>query len=184
MNFDKAHPKTFERTANDAVVSLGVFVDQEIQRFNKLLKVIRKSLVQLVMAIEGTFVMSQELENMFNAFLDNKVPENWTVNDISYPSLKPLSSWYKDLLERIDFIGDWLYNGPPKSYWLSAFFFPQGFMTATLQTYARQTLKPIDTLAFKITVQSFGLEGISEAPEIGVHIHGLYMQGAKWDFSN
>jgi len=121
---------------------------------------------------------------MFNAFLDNKVPENWTVNDISYPSLKPLSSWYKDLLERIDFIGDWLYNGPPKSYWLSAFFFPQGFMTATLQTYARQTLKPIDTLAFKITVQSFGLEGISEAPEIGVHIHGLYMQGAKWDFSN
>jgi dynein heavy chain len=32
---------------------------------------------------------------------------------------------------------DWLEKGTPNSFWLPAFFFPQGFMTATMQTYAR-----------------------------------------------
>jgi len=30
---------------------------------------------------------------------------------VSYPSLKPLSSWYKDLIERVAFMEDWLKNG-------------------------------------------------------------------------
>ena len=70
-------------------------------------------------------------------FLNNKVPLQW--EKVAYPSLKPLSSWINDLISRIEFMGQWLYNGPPMTYWLPAFFFPQGFMTAALQTYARKT---------------------------------------------
>ena len=40
------------------------------------------------------------------------------------PSLKPLSSWVPDLLLRLEFVSSWLYHGPPKTYWLPAFFFP------------------------------------------------------------
>lgn len=79
-------------------------------------------------------------------------------------------------------MSDWLYNGPPKSYWLSAFFFPQGFMTASLQTYSRATMTAIDTLTFKTNVLTIMAEEITEAPETGVNIHGMYMQGAKWDY--
>lgn len=74
--------------------------------------------------------MSMELEKMFSSFLDAKVPANWM--GVAYPCLKPLGSWFKDMLKRIEFISDWLYNGPPALYWIPAFFFPQGFNTATM----------------------------------------------------
>jgi dynein heavy chain len=43
----------------------------------------------------------------------------------------------------------WLKKGcKPGGYWLSAFFFPQGFLTSVLQNYARKTKSAIDTLDF------------------------------------
>lgn len=89
------------------MLSLGVFVGQEIDRFNKLLSVMKSTLINLDKAIEGTVVMSMELEQMFNNFLNNKVPELWV--KVGYPSLKPLSSWVPDLILRVDFIAKWLY---------------------------------------------------------------------------
>jgi dynein heavy chain len=72
------------------------------------------------------------------------VPANW--ESVAYPSLKPLASWYLDLKARVMFLEDWLVNGNPKSYWISGFFFPQGFLTGCLQTHARQYKIPIDEL--------------------------------------
>ena len=40
----------------------------------------------------------------------------------------------------------------------------------------------IDTLSFRTNVLECFQDGISEYPETGVNIHGLYMQGAKWDY--
>ena len=78
------------------MVSLGVFVGQEIDRFNGLLRTMKSTLINLGKAIEGTVVMSMELERMFNNFLNNKVPVLW--EKVSYPSLKPLNSWTIDLI--------------------------------------------------------------------------------------
>lgn len=66
--------------------------------------------------------MSLDLELMFFNFLDGKVPEMWVKH--AYPSLKPLNSWFDDLLERITFMREWVTNGSPKCYWISCFFFP------------------------------------------------------------
>jgi len=66
--------------------------------------------------------MSLALENMFNSFLLKKVPENW--EKVGYPSLKPLSSWFADLIERVKFFREWVTTGSMKSYWVSAMFFP------------------------------------------------------------
>ena len=123
--------------------------------------------------------MSIELEKMFQKFIDGRVPDNWT--NVGYPCLKPLASWFKDLVKRIEFISGWLYNGPPCTYWISSFFFPQGFITATMQTYARKNAVAIDTLSFRTNVMPNFAKEIRERPEIGVYIHGLFMQGAKWD---
>lgn len=43
---------------------------------------------------------------------------------VSYPSLKPLSSWYTDMLERVNFMENWLKNGNPTSFCLPYMFFP------------------------------------------------------------
>ena len=69
------------------------------------------------------------------------------------------------------------------SFWVAAFFFPQGFMTATMQTFARATGKPIDTLGFTTHVTDMKKEDVTESPDPGVNIHGLFMQGAKWDYT-
>jgi len=44
----------------------------------------------------------------------------------AYPSLKPLSSWVKDLILRCSMIDNWIKHDKPKSYWISGIFFPQG----------------------------------------------------------
>lgn len=67
--------------------------------------------------------MSSSLENMFKCFLFNSVPPQW--EGAAYPSLKPLASWFTDLRERVRFMRDWLEKGPPKTFWISGFFFPQ-----------------------------------------------------------
>lgn len=54
--------------------SLDIFRLQEVERFNALISVIKRSLSDLQKAIKGTVVMSIQLENMFDAFLDKKVP--------------------------------------------------------------------------------------------------------------
>lgn len=48
----------------------------------------------------------------------------------------------------------WLTFGPPQSFWLSGFYFPQGFLTGVLQTHARKYSLPIDQLLFDFKVQS------------------------------
>lgn len=46
--------------------------------------------------------MSEAYEEVFNAFLNNSVPEMW--HRRGYNSLKSLGSWIHDLTLRIDFI--------------------------------------------------------------------------------
>lgn len=95
LDTSKGHADTFAFTEKGAMNSLGVFFGQELERFNELLKVMGKSLDQLIKAISGTVVMSMDLELMFNKFIDAKVPDNWV--KFAYPCLKPLASWFKDL---------------------------------------------------------------------------------------
>jgi len=57
-------------------------------------------------AIQGLVLMSEELDLMYGCFLKNQVPKNWV--DFAYPSLKPLGSWFDDLILRVEFMKNWL----------------------------------------------------------------------------
>jgi dynein heavy chain len=121
---DKAVGKKdlFKQDKQGLIPSLSTVLLQEISRFNRLLTVMRNSLIQLKKAIRGFIVMSAELDAMYNSFQNGKVPRNW--EKVAYPSLKPLMSWYKDLIDRVAFMNEWLINGQPLSFWMSGFFFP------------------------------------------------------------
>ena len=103
---------------------------QEMEKFNRMLRVMRRTLLDIDLAIKGFIVMSEELDSMYLKIQNNQVPNN--LSKVAYPSLKPLSSWFKDLIERVLFMDDWLKNGNPIGYWLPGMFFPQGFMTGVL----------------------------------------------------
>ena len=64
---------------------------------------------------------------------------------------------------------------------MPVFFFPQGFMTASLQTYARKHMAAIDGLNFEYEILTVEPAEIKEAPEDGVIVFGLYLEGARFD---
>ena len=130
--------------------TLNIVLQQEVERFNKLLRVIHNSLRDLENAVSGLVVMSQSLEKMYQSFLIAQVPSLWS--DAAYPSLKPLGSWVTDLIARVTFLKRWIANGAPTSFLLPGFFFPQGFLTGVLQMHSRLTHIPIDTLEFRCHV--------------------------------
>ena len=159
--------------------SLATVLGQEMIRFNKLLRVMRSTLVDIRKAIKGEVLMSDTLDKMYTCFINNQVPEVW--EKAAYPSLKPLASWINDLHARVEFMQKWLLEGPPNAFVMSYFFFPQGFMTGTLQNHARKYLLPIDTLNFRFEVQveEDALDK-AEPPEDGVYVGGMFMDGARW----
>lgn len=143
----------------------------------------KKSLAELQNAIKGLAVMGEDLDMMYKSMLNNKVPEMWA--DKAYPSLKPLSSWVENLKQRIEFIKMWLEVGKPPAYWLSAFFFPQGFLTALLQNYARKYQVPIDELGYGFKVMPFyTTDMVNTSPADGVFFYGLFMESGRIDKKN
>jgi dynein heavy chain len=162
--------------------SMNTVLTQECIRYNALIVVMRLSLREGLKALKGLVVMSPELEAITNSIFDNQVPDSWAAK--AYPSLKPLSSWVLDLLERIKFINTWIATGPPPVYWISGFFFPQAFLTGTLQNYARKHQIAIDTVQWNFNVQdSQTFDSTTEAPEDGCFVSGYFLEGARWDYA-
>lgn len=180
MRKKDAHPETYKATPDGGIVSLGVFHGQEMDRFNALISRVESTLKTLGNAIKGLVVMSAQLEEMFNAFLEQRLPPLWG-EPISYPCLKPLNSWMLDFEERVRFMSKWLTEGPPSSFWVPCFFFPQGFMTCSKQVHARKTKIPIDALAFWTEPTDLEDYVMALPQESGVNVHGLFLQGAGWD---
>ena len=173
------HPDLYVKVEYGLIPSLSTVLLHEIERFNKLLTKIKTSLEDLKKAIKGEVVMSEELDEMYSSILKLQVPSNW--KKVSYPSLKPLASWYEDLLERVKFVHQWLKQGNPSCYWISGFFFPQSFITGTLQTYARRYKVSIDKVKLSFNVLDKEEVEVETPAFDGVYVYGLYLDGARWD---
>ncbi|KAI8896128.1 dynein heavy chain and region D6 of dynein motor-domain-containing protein [Globomyces pollinis-pini] len=159
--------------------SMSTVLIQEVIRYNKLLATIHSTVVEMLKALKGLVVLSESLELMCNSMFINQVPIAWSSK--AYPSLKPLSSWIADLVQRTEFIQKWISLGIPNIYWISGFFFPQAFLTGTLQNYARKYVVSIDLLSFEFKILDTKWEEIITKPADGCYIRGLYLEGARWD---
>lgn len=79
MNF--RYPISYKESFNAVLL-------QEAKRYNDLLEMMQSTLQNLLKALKGLIVMSEELEMMTTSLFNNKIPANW--QGISYPSLKSL----------------------------------------------------------------------------------------------
>ena len=175
LNFDVAkaslkYPIKWEESMNTVLV-------QEMGRYNRLLDEIRSGLADVADAIRGVAIMSQALEEVARSIELGHVPKQFLAK--SFPSLKPLASYFTDLNERLAFLREWAEGKPPPVYWISGFFFTQAFITGSMQNFARRSSTPIDQVGFNM--QFMKKTEYASAPKSGVYIRGLFFEGSTWD---
>lgn len=159
--------------------SMNTVLAQEMVRFNRLLDVIKDSLKNIDLAIQGLLVMSSDLEKAFRSVSINQVPELW--KKVSYPSLKSLGSYLDDLYARLRMLQDWYEYGAPQTFWMSGFFFVHSFLSAGLQNYARKEKLPIDMVQYDFQMLGMNRGDLTTSPSDGVYVYGLYFEGCGWD---
>jgi len=176
-------------TDNGFDAPLNIFLFQELQRLQNIIRIVRTNLKNIAMAIDGTVVMTTDLLVDLGSLFDGRVPKSWTHDasgqEISW--LMPnLGGWFTGLLERHQMLYTWLENGRyvMKSYWLTGFTNAQGFLTGMRQEVTRQHRKDqwaLDDVISHTEVRAYDFERVKECEEEGQHIHGLFMEGAMWN---
>ena len=121
--------------------------------------------------------MSGPLEALGDSLVYGAIPAMWKAK--SYPSFKPLAGYVTDLLERLNFLNEWLCDKPPSTYWISAFFFQHAFMTASKQNYSRAETIPIDAIGLQF--EMLPSSSYAKPPALGVYVYGFFFEGARWD---
>ena len=98
-----------------------------------------------------------------------------------------LADWYPNLLERVEQLVKWSETLiTPSSVWLCGLFNPMAFVTAVMQVTARKKQWALDNVTLETHITAYewnGLkpDGIDKQPEESAYVHGMYLQGARWD---
>jgi dynein heavy chain len=97
-----------------------------------------------------------------------------------------IGAWFTGLLDRQVLLSTWLENGRQhmKAYWLTGFTNAQGFLTAVRQEVTRQHKKDqwaLDDVMNHTEILMVDVERVKEVPDEGQNIHGLFMEGARWN---
>lgn len=133
-----------------------------------------------IIHLQGELTITADMEALQNSLFLDKVPDSWTRR--AYPSLAGLSAWFADLLLRIRELESWVSDfNMPACIWLAGFFNPQSFLTAIMQSMARKNEWPLDKMCLQCDVSKKNREDFSSPPREGAYVHGLFMEGARWD---
>ncbi|XP_055861319.1 dynein axonemal heavy chain 8-like isoform X4 [Biomphalaria glabrata] len=158
---------------------LNIFLRQEIDRMQKIITIVRLTLGDLKLAIEGTIIMSENLRDALDNLFDARVPKRWI--RFSWQS-STIGFWFTELLERNAQFFTWIFSGRPNLFWMTGFFNPQGFLTAMRQEVTRAHKGwALDTVTLHNDMTKYYKEDINTSPPEGVFIYGLYLDGAGWD---
>lgn len=153
---------------------------QECERMNMLTGEMRRSLKELDLGLKGELTITSDMETLEESLFMDNVASTWASK--AYPSLLPLGQWFGDLSLRIKELENWVGDFTmPASVWLGGFFNPQSFLTAIMQQTARKNEWPLDKMCLLTDVTKKQKEDFTAPPREGAYVHGLFMEGARWD---
>uniref|UniRef100_A0A3B4UD57 Dynein axonemal heavy chain 10 n=1 Tax=Seriola dumerili TaxID=41447 RepID=A0A3B4UD57_SERDU len=158
----------------------SVVLLQELERFNKLVVRMQRSLAELQRALAGEVGMSNELDEVARALFNGHIPAIW--KKLAPDTLKSLGNWMSHFKRRYEQYSYWVDEGEPKVMWLSGLHIPESYLTALVQAACRKNGWPLDlsTLYTQVT-QYRSEEEVTDRPGQGCFVSGLYLEGADWD---
>ena len=168
-------------------VPMNVFLFQEVQRIQRVVKLVRDDLLAVQLAIKGEVTMTQAILVTINELFEAKVPNVWmfTITGLLFSFMLPnISLWFSALQLRWDQWNSWLNNGRPRSFWMTGFYNPQGFLTAMKQEVTRAHRAQnwaLDDVVYLTTVTKYrSADSVQQRPDEGVYVYGLSIDGASW----
>ena len=132
--------------------------------------------------IKGYLTVSDAMEELANALYLDRVPKRW--EQLAYPSLRSLSAWVSDLVNRISQLNDWVASplDTPVVTWLPGLFNPPSFLTAIMQIVAQAQSLELDKLTLLTEVtKKLAPEEFTAAAKDGTYISGLFLEGGSWN---
>ncbi|XP_028567040.2 dynein axonemal heavy chain 10 isoform X2 [Podarcis muralis] len=156
---------------------------QELERFNKLITRMTRSLAELQRALAGEVGMSNELDDVARALFNGQIPSIW--RKLAPDTLKTLGNWMIYFKNRFLQYTSWIEESEPSVMWLSGLHIPESYLTALVQATCRKNGWPLDrsTLYTQVTKYRTADE-VTERPGQGCFVSGLYLEGADWDLEN
>ena len=161
---------------------------QELEKINAVLEEMMRALSELELGLAGSLNISDVMDAMIGNLSLNQVPPLWLkmcaqIGPTGTYNRKNLGNWFIDLLLRVKQLKLWSDQALvlPPSIWLPGFFNPMGYVTACLQVTARAQGLPLDAMTAHTEVTDKSFEQITGQPEDGTYVHGLCMEGARWD---
>ncbi|XP_077600352.1 dynein axonemal heavy chain 10-like [Stigmatopora nigra] len=161
----------------------SVVLLQELERFNKLVARMKRSLAELQRALAGEVGMSSELDEVARALFNGQIPSIWKM--LAPDTLKSLGNWMIHFKRRFEQYKSWVDSTEPKVMWLSGLHIPESYLTALVQAACRRNGWPLDLSTLYTEVTRFREEDqVNEKPSQGCFVSGLYLEGADWNMED
>uniref|UniRef100_G3SMY8 Dynein axonemal heavy chain 10 n=1 Tax=Loxodonta africana TaxID=9785 RepID=G3SMY8_LOXAF len=178
-------PKVFDLDQVRKHLGMGisptsVVLLQELERFNKLVIRMSRSLAELQRALAGEVGMSNELDDVAKSLFIGQIPSIW--RKLAPDTLKTLGNWMVYFLRRFSQYTSWVTEGEPGVMWLSGLHIPESYLTALVQATCRKNGWPLDRSTLFTQVTKFqDADEVNERAGQGCFVSGLYLEGADWD---
>ncbi|XP_050408300.1 dynein axonemal heavy chain 10 [Patella vulgata] len=153
---------------------------QELERFDKLIIRMRRSLGTLKRALAGEVGMSSELDEVARALFNGQIPAIW--RRLAPDTLKSLGNWMIHFERRYKQYNFWVNESEPPVMWLSGLHIPESYLTALVQATCRKNGWPLDKSTLYTSVTQYQTaDDVTERAHSGCFVTGLYLEGAAWD---